>query len=276
MASIGTMRKNRECSAVLCVLNEVKTISLSLANLGKLGLDEVIVVDGGSTDGTVDILRKSPKIRLLELHNEGLLRQRLAGISSAKSHFILLVDVDDTIEGKDLDQNLELLARESHLDGVQFRLKTPRGNSWERGWASYFEVLTPAGKRLKLLGRPSIARRANFLQFQEAPPRVFGEDTWIHLQERNLGRNYTVGAGFSTRACPSNARDNFLQFRRYGQTDAELCGTFWEHLKLLFHSGFRIAIIRSSRALFRGNFSGFIFIFILGAARTTHHIKQWG
>lgn len=269
------MTETQNCSAILCVLNEVDSVSLSLNNLEKLGLCEVIVVDGGSTDGTLEILRNNHSITLIELPREGLLRQRLAGIAIAQTDFVLLVDVDDTIEARDFEQNLNWMKNDSGMDGVQFRISAPNGCFWEKGWSAYFDVLTPLGKNLKLLGRPSIAKRANFHTLGKAPKDVFGEDTWIYLQEKSLLRNYRVGPGISIRSCPKDRESNFLQFKRYGNTDAELCSSLWQHITLLFHSAFRIAIVRSTVALFRGNFAGFIFIFLLGTARTTHHFRRW-
>ena len=264
-----------KCSAVLCVLNEANSLQECLDHLHQLALDEIVVVDGGSIDGTLEILHSDEEVKVLELPGEGLLRQRLAGIKSARNKYVLLIDVDDSIETSGLQLMLEVLKKQQSLDGVQFRLKAPNGNFWERGWSSYFSVLTPMGKRLKLLGRPSIAKRENFLLFDDPPRGVFGEDTWIHLQESREIRHYEVGPAFSMRQCPASRQANFLQFKRYGQTDSDLASTLSEHLELLFHAAIRIAILRSSRALFYGNFVGFTFIFLLGMMRAAHHLGQW-
>lgn len=269
------MASKLKCSAILCVLNEANSLQESLDHLHRLALDEIVVVDGGSTDGTLDILHRDNRLKILELSAEGLLRQRLAGIRSARNKYVLLIDVDDSIETSGLQLMLEVLKKRQSLDGVQFRLKAPNGNFWERGWSSYFSVLTPMGKQLKLLGRPSIAKRENFLLFDDPPRGVFGEDTWIHLQESRESRHYEVGPAFSIRQCPASRKANFLQFKRYGQTDSDIATTLSEHLDLLFHAAIRIAILRGSRALFYGDFVGFTFIFLLGMTRSTHHLKSW-
>ena len=269
------MASKLKCSAILCVLNEADSLQESLDHLHRLALDEIVVVDGGSNDGTLDILHSDNRVKVLELSGEGLLRQRLAGIKAARNKYVLLIDVDDSIETSGLQLMLEVLNKRQSLDGVQFRLKAPNGNFWETGWTSYFGVLTPLGRRLKLLGRPSIAKRENFLLFDDPPRGVFGEDTWIHLQESREIRQYEVGPAFSVRQCPATRQANFLQFKRYGETDSDLAGTFSEHLDLLFHSAIRIALLRSSKALVTGNFAGFTFIFLLGTMRAAHHLRQW-
>lgn len=272
LGKVGAMLK---CSAVLCVLNEATSVEECLDNLHRLELDEIVVVDGGSADGTVEILHSDEQVNVLELPGEGLLRQRIAGIKFTRNKYVLLIDVDDSIEPNGLELMLEMLKKQPSLDGLQFRLKAPNGNFWETGWSSYFRVLTPLGRKLKLLGRPSIAKRENFLLFDDPPRGIFSDDTWIHHQESKEIRHYEVGPAFSTRRCPATREANFLQFKRYGKSDSDLATTLPKHLDLLFHSSLRIAILRSFRALFSGNFVGFAFIFLLGLMRAAAHLKQW-
>jgi glycosyltransferase involved in cell wall biosynthesis len=61
MTSVGSL-----ISVIIPCLNEVKAIDETLEPLLSLGADlEIIVVDGGSSDGTVDRVRAYPGIRLL-------------------------------------------------------------------------------------------------------------------------------------------------------------------------------------------------------------------
>ena len=59
---------------------------------------EVICVNDGSTDGSLDILRKyAPKITIINQENGGLSDARNAGIQAAKGDYIFLLDSDDWI-----------------------------------------------------------------------------------------------------------------------------------------------------------------------------------
>jgi hypothetical protein len=56
---------------------------------------ETIVVDNGSTDGTVELVRERyPDVRLVEQHNVGLAAGWNRGIESASGRFVLLLNAD--------------------------------------------------------------------------------------------------------------------------------------------------------------------------------------
>ena len=72
-------------------LNEGAQISAALSDLA--WADEVIVVDGGSTDDTVS-RAQAMGARVLVLRDSTIAAQRNLGIESAENRWILTVDAD--------------------------------------------------------------------------------------------------------------------------------------------------------------------------------------
>lgn len=83
-------------SCIICAYNEAPRIAevLGVAATHPL-VDEVIVVDDGSTDGTADIVRSFPSVRLLSCpENRGKSRAFAAGVRAAGHDCIMHLDAD--------------------------------------------------------------------------------------------------------------------------------------------------------------------------------------
>lgn len=67
---------------------------------------EVIVVNDGSTDNSLEIVRKYP-VRIIDQTNKGLASARNTGIMNSKGDYLLFLDADDIL----LENCLEVIAR---------------------------------------------------------------------------------------------------------------------------------------------------------------------
>lgn len=56
---------------------------------------EIIVVDDGSTDNTIDLLRQWPEIKVIKQSNQGVSAARNTGIESAQGEWVAFLDSDD-------------------------------------------------------------------------------------------------------------------------------------------------------------------------------------
>lgn len=91
-------------SAVLIVLDEEYWIRQSMDALRTYPVNEVIVVDGGSSDQTVSIIREEyPEVRLYERPMPlSFANQRNFAKSYAVGEWILSLDADETLRGAEL------------------------------------------------------------------------------------------------------------------------------------------------------------------------------
>ena len=98
-------------SVIIPVRNQARHLPDCLNSVIRQTLPEIeiIVIDGGSTDTTVDIvcnyMDRDPRIHLLNKAGDGLSLARQAGLKKAKGEYILYLDGDDTLT----ENALELL-----------------------------------------------------------------------------------------------------------------------------------------------------------------------
>ncbi len=105
-------------TATLNAENFLRDALLSIQNQSYSNY-EILIVDGGSTDGTKAIALSFPKVRLVEQKGKGLFTAWNEGIEAAKGDFIAFLDSDDRWEADALNHHMkELLANASILGSV--------------------------------------------------------------------------------------------------------------------------------------------------------------
>ncbi len=118
-----------------------------LENIGSL-VDEIVVVDNGSTDGTYEHLQKHPKVISIdrtEGFDEG--RDKILAYKRAKERnpdWIIWLDVDEIFEDRMTRQRVEKMMasrwitryffRRFHLQGDERHFKAARINLWCNSW----------------------------------------------------------------------------------------------------------------------------------------------
>lgn len=121
-------------SAVVCNFNGEHYLDACLTSLLSLEgeLDELIVVDNGSTDGSVELVRRQfPGVRLLVLPaNGGPCVARNAGVRAARNRFVLAVDNDAVLLPDTLRKLREAL--EQHPGAVAAQPRSVYANEPDR------------------------------------------------------------------------------------------------------------------------------------------------
>lgn len=111
------MKKNT-LSLCLIVKNEEKFIKACLDAVKDI-VDEIVIVDTGSTDSTIDII-KSYKVKLYNYKwNNDFSSARNYAISKAASDWILFIDADEILDSNS-KENLLNFINTTNLDGCHF------------------------------------------------------------------------------------------------------------------------------------------------------------
>lgn len=157
-----------EVTVVIPTLNEERFLPRCLASLERQTLPprEVIVVDGGSRDGTLEIARDFGA-RVIQIKEKGIARARHIGFESARTPFIASTDADAVVPKNWLEE-LVLPFKDRSVVGTFGPLRFK-----EDGLDFVGEALTLV-QRLSLLLRIPVFYGPNFAVRKEAFLRVDG------------------------------------------------------------------------------------------------------
>lgn len=125
-------------SVVIPTLNEAAQIARAISDLS--WADEVVVIDGGSVDGTAQIAEEAGA-RVLVLRDHTIGAQRNAGIAAARNRWVLALDADERVSAQ-LRAELFTVIAGSNPTHAAYRMKflnhylgrELRHGPWGRDW----------------------------------------------------------------------------------------------------------------------------------------------
>ncbi|RLD05548.1 MAG: glycosyltransferase family 2 protein [Chloroflexota bacterium] len=109
---------NPTISAVITSFNEERKIEKALKSI--LWVDEIILVDGQSTDKTIEIAQKYATKIISTPNDPGMMSMRNKGIEDASGDWILILDADETIPSK-LAQEIKRVLKQMRENPVAYR-----------------------------------------------------------------------------------------------------------------------------------------------------------
>jgi rSAM/selenodomain-associated transferase 2 len=170
-------------SVIIPALNEASVIADCLVSLRSQGPGQIIVVDGGSSDGTLAAARPADMVLATA---SGRARQMNAGAARATGEALLFLHADCRLEAGALVEMARLLTPADVIAGCFSMTVQASG-------ATYRCIDACASARVRLTGliygdQGLFVRRRDFERLGGFPPLRFMEDVFISRALRQLGR----------------------------------------------------------------------------------------
>ena len=163
-------------SVILNVYNGEKYINKCLDSIIKQTYKdlEIVVVNDGSTDKTLNILKKykDKRIRVINQKNMGLSLSRNVGIENARGEYLYFVDVDDYLELDALE----------YLYNLIIKYKADMATCIPIDRYDYDEIIVNEEEKIEVLNSEEMLKRALLIKHREGT-------TWNKLMKKSLFDN---------------------------------------------------------------------------------------
>lgn len=182
-------------SVVMPVLNEERRIVRALENLLTVAaVHEVIVVDGGSTDATIDLVGTLSRVTLIRAER-GRAKQMNAGARAARGDVLLFLHADVALPD-DAVSRVEGALNDPGVVAGAFRTWTVPDDDEAPGWAPLLHLadLRSRYTRLPYGDQAVFVRAAVFNSLGGFPDQPLMEDLELSRRLREVGRVVTVPA----------------------------------------------------------------------------------
>jgi cellulose synthase/poly-beta-1,6-N-acetylglucosamine synthase-like glycosyltransferase len=213
-------------SLISTVVNAAEHTPAFLASIGAQSRppDEVIVVDGGSTDGTLELLRAAGGITLIEEPGANIARGRNLAIAHAAHEAIAVADADCEYGPRWLERLMEPL--DAGADVAMGTYEPIVTSFFEACVASVNLPLDPAEVDEATFNPSarSVAFRREAIEAVGGYPEwlPIGEDTWVDLRWRERGVAMRLAPEAVARWRPrASLGETWTQYFRYARGDAQ-------------------------------------------------------
>lgn len=228
-------------SVVIPAKNEARNIGWVLRRL-PLSVDEVVLVDGASTDGTVDVARAiRPDVVVVPDREPGKGCALRAGVEAATGDYVVMLDADGSMDPGDIDRFVAALDAGADLaKGSRFM---PDGGSAD---------ITP----LRDLGNKGLLLVSNLLFWRHHTDLCYGYAAFRRAAFQELGltaQGFEIEAQLFLRATRHGLRvtevASFEAPRRYGNSKLNTFRDGWRVLRTILDERLRPAGSRSALGL---------------------------
>ena len=207
-------------SVIICALNEEHRIEDAINSAKCNNPYEIIVVEGGSVDNTVEIAEKYAD-KVYSTDNFVLGYKRAYGAEIATQKYVLYLDADNILEDNALSLMIEELEKNNYT-GIQATLKSVKNDTyWEEGMEYNIDITYSNPSNVPVIGMPCLYKSEVLKEINFDKNIGAGDDTDLCYRLTKHGHKL----GISSAICYQKHRSNFMstlkKFMWYGEGDCE-------------------------------------------------------
>lgn len=209
----------KQISVVICNKNSLGYLKKSVPAIKKSGVKELIVIDGCSTDGSLDFLKKQ-KVRIISDNGKGLSYSRGLGIKNSRGKYIFVAGPDDICQ-RNFFKKLLLQFKKSNLDAATILIRVKKKVTyWDECFNFWFKYIRKVGPS-KSIGTPTLYKRNLFKYVNYKTSQMVCDDTYI--SEKLIEKNFKLGVLKLTIDQINNNKfkDLYRKFYDYGKSDCD-------------------------------------------------------
>jgi len=257
-------------SVVVCTKNEETRLEECLTSIVANHPDEIIVVDGGSTDRTLEIAARFTD-RILASASSNLTLDRQRGIDAAKHELIAMIDADHRLRPDDLDglyHDLEQFG----LDIVQSQLSSYENHGfWDAAEEESWDLTHNIPGEKRMIGTaPAIYRRRVFerVRFDDNITSAIDDTDFMYRLSKFPELKIGIGTTRVAQLHFSDFNTYRRKFRWYGRGDGQFCIKNPERApSMVYHLLVRYPLVYSVRGLRKGKLKAVPFFMLQGWLR---------
>lgn len=209
----------KQISVVICNKNSLRYLKKSVPPIKKSAVKELIVVDGCSTDGSLDYLKKQ-NVKTISDKGRGLSYSRGLGIKNSKSKYVLVAGPDDIFE-KNFFITLIKKFENSEFDAATILIRIKKEITyWDECLNFWFKYVRKPGPA-KSVGTPTLYKKNLFKKVKYKTSPLVCDDTYI--SEQLIKKKFKLGILDITANQFNNNRfiDFYRKFYDYGKSDCD-------------------------------------------------------
>ena len=233
------MNQLSQVTAVICTRNSKDSIRQCLDSI-TMFISNVIVVDGGSTDGTLSIL-KDYEVVLLRDSGSGLGEARNLGVTNVKTKYVLNCGADNVLQRDLAEAMIKKIESNEQLFGVSCLTHVADKGYLAGACNSIWKTRFNSGL-VPMIGTPNLFRREHLVNFGYSKARGWSDDEDICFRMRTeLGAKFEIINQSCFEVGQASWRRLIYRYFHYGYSDFEIFSNrkkdwpYMRKLKSIFH-----------------------------------------